>query len=107
MSYIKNKYKQSLYKIIMSLSIQKLGASHSVKNVFISIVNSGKVNIFEPIPKPNKIETFKLHSPKYQYSNKANYSIAEIPPPYCSVCNKFMTTNKCNSMIQPKSCPLL
>jgi hypothetical protein len=94
----------------MSLSIQKLSACHSAKNVLITIINSSKINkinIFEPIPIPNQNKNFQSFSPKYEYFNNANYSIAEIPPPYCSVCNKFMTTNQCSSMIQPKTCPLL
>ena len=91
----------------MALSIQKLSACHSVKNVLITMINSSKNNIFVPIPKPNQDKKYKLLSPKYQYYNNTNYSITEIPPPYCSVCNKFMTTNQCNSMIQPKNCPLL
>ena len=91
----------------MALSIQKLSASNSAKNVLITIINSSKINIFEPIPMPNQNKNLQLLSPKYEYLNNANYSITEIPPPYCSVCNKFMTTNQCSSMIQPKTCPLL
>ena len=91
----------------MALSIQKLSASNSAKNVLITIINSSKINIFEPIPMPNQNKNLQLISPKYEYLNNANYSITEIPPPYCSVCNKFMTTNKCSNMIQPKSCPFL
>ena len=92
----------------MALSIQKLSSSHSAKNVLITIINSSKINIFEPmIPKPNQDKNIQLLSPKYQYYNNPNNSITEIPPPYCSVCNKFMTTNQCSSMIQPKTCPLL
>ena len=95
----------------MALSIQKLSASNSAKNVLITIINSSNINIFEPIPMPipmpNQNKNFQSFSPKYEYLNNANYSITEIPPPYCSVCNKFMTTNQCSSMIQPKTCPLL
>jgi len=97
----------------MALSIQKLSASNSAKNALITIINSSNINIFEPIPMPiptptpNQNKNLQLLALKYEYFNNANYSITEIPPPYCSVCNQFMTTNQCNSMIQPKSCPLL
>ena len=90
----------------MSLSIQKLSASHSAKNVLITFINANNVNVFEPISKPTQDKNTDLLSSKYYLYNKRHYSIAEIPPPYCSVCNQFMTTTQCNRMIQPKSCPL-
>ena len=32
--------------------------------------------------------------------------LIQIPPPYCPVCNSFLTNPSCNKRIQPKSCPL-
>ena len=32
--------------------------------------------------------------------------LIQIPPPYCPVCNSFLTRPLCNKLIQPKSCPL-
>ena len=32
--------------------------------------------------------------------------LIQIPPPYCPVCNSFLTHPSCNKRIQPKSCPL-
>ena len=45
-----------------------------------------------------------IEIPKEKFINKV-YNIVEIPPPYCSVCNKFLTNFKCNNVIQPKNCP--
>ena len=86
----------------MALLIQKLSASNSAKNVLISFINSSKINIFEH----SQNDKPEWSPYKYQFYTQ-HYSITEIPPPYCSVCNKFMTTNQCNNIIQPKNCPLL
>ncbi len=34
------------------------------------------------------------------------YNIVEISPPYCPICNKFLTNFNCNNLIRPKNCPL-
>ena len=90
----------------MSLSIQKISSQHSVKNVLSTLINAGKSNIFQPIPEQTQDKNIERLSSKYHFYNEIRYSIIEIPPPYCSVCNKFMTNNECNNMIQSITCPL-
>lgn len=34
------------------------------------------------------------------------YNIVEISPPYCVICNKFLTNFTCDNLIRPKNCPL-
>ena len=43
----------------MALSIQKLSASNSAKNVLITIINSSNIKIFEPIPMPKQNKNLK------------------------------------------------
>tara|TARA_B100001769_G_C22112458_1_gene602290 strand:- start:2748 stop:3017 length:270 start_codon:yes stop_codon:yes gene_type:complete len=88
----------------MALTIPKLVTSNATKYSFIRSIKNQK--IAEIIP----------HKPQYQFPQPFNIqiksflneavSIIEIPPPYCTICNKFMTTNQCNSVIRPKNCPL-
>lgn len=33
-------------------------------------------------------------------------NIIEISPPYCPICNKFLTNLNCNNLIRPINCPL-
>ena len=64
----------------------------SLKNSISYVVNNSGV----------QVELIEI--PKEKFINKV-YNIVEIPPPYCSVCNKFLTNFKCNNVIQPKNCP--
>ena len=64
----------------------------SLKNSISYVVNNSGV----------QVELIEI--PKEKIINKV-YNIVEIPPPYCSVCNKFLTNFKCNNVIQPKNCP--
>ncbi len=91
----------------MAISLQKLTTSSATKNVFISFIKPKNVYIYEHIPNKNPYEYNNfLSPPQYQISKNISYSVTEIPPPYCNICKKFMTTNECNNMIQPKNCPL-
>ena len=64
----------------------------SLKNSISYVVNNSGV----------QVELIEI--PKEKYFSKV-YNIIEIPPPYCSVCNKFLTNFHCNNVIQPKNCP--
>lgn len=90
----------------MSLSIRKLSASHSAMNVLITFIEVKNINILEPISKSFKYKKIESLSNNYNNYNKIHCSIAEIPPPYCFVCNKYMTTSQCKNMNRLKSCPL-
>jgi hypothetical protein len=50
-----------------------------------------------PLPLPNPIEL--VLKPYIE-------ELIQIPPPYCPVCNSFLTNPFCNKMVQPRSCPL-
>ncbi len=64
----------------------------SLKNSISYVVNNSRVQV-------ELIEILK------EKKNSNVYNIIEIPPPYCSVCNKFLTNFNCTNVIQPKNCP--
>ena len=55
-----------------------------------------------PIPRPIPIETYIKNKP----SNSPYIEMVEIPPPYCNICHRFLTTTSCTEKIQPMLCPL-
>ena len=66
----------------------------------LSFVTFIKSSVSQPLyPKPKPPTTFNTYFME-------NYSVIEIPPPpYCSICNKYMTNSYCNSVIKPNECP--
>lgn len=81
----------------MALTFQKITSSNTAKNVFVTFIKS---SVSQPLyPKPKPPTTFNTYFME-------NYSVIEIqPPPYCSICNKYMTNSYCNSVIKPNECP--
>tara|TARA_B100000902_G_scaffold193778_1_gene185145 strand:- start:2920 stop:3135 length:216 start_codon:yes stop_codon:yes gene_type:complete len=50
-----------------------------------------------------EVELFEISKEKI-FTTVCN--MVEIPPPYCPICNKFLTNLTCNNLIRPKNCPL-
>jgi hypothetical protein len=67
----------------------------AVKKVVNIMRNNISTTIQLPIPSPVEI----VHKPSIE-------GLIQIPPPYCPVCNIFLTNLFCNIIIKPKSCPL-
>jgi hypothetical protein len=67
--------------------------SQALKKTIPRILNNAsvKVELIE-IPKEKIFRTI--------------YNIVEISPPYCPICNKFLTDFTCNNLIRPINCPL-
>ena len=61
-----------------------------------------KSSIPIPIPTPIPIETYFKNKP----SSSSYVEMVEIPPPYCTICHRFLTTPLCKEKIQPLLCPL-
>ena len=55
-----------------------------------------------PIPTPIPIETYFKDKP----SISPYAEMVEIPPPYCTICHRFLTTPSCKEKIRPLLCPL-
>lgn len=55
-----------------------------------------------PIPTPIPIETYFKNKP----SSSPYAEMVEIPPPYCTICHRFLTNPSCEEKIPPLLCPL-
>lgn len=79
----------------MALAFQKVTTSNTARNVFVTFVKPNLVQRLKPKP-PNTFQTYFMEE----------YSIVEIPPPpYCSICNKYITDTYCHSVMKPDYCP--
>tara|TARA_B100000767_G_C19241544_1_gene319398 strand:+ start:82 stop:357 length:276 start_codon:yes stop_codon:yes gene_type:complete len=89
----------------MALEFKKIATSNTAKNIFVTFVKPNMGILFNPIPKPKP-----KPKPESYYTYKTyfmeHYSIIEIPPPpYCNICNKYITHSYCQSVVKQNYCP--
>ena len=65
-----------------------------------------RFNLSSTIQLPRPIET-PIDKPIIEIVNKPYIlAVVQIPPPYCPICNSFLTQPFCNKMIKPILCPM-
>ncbi len=77
-----------------------MSAIRNALNIHVLRPTQAKLTFMSSIPIP--IETYFKNKP----SISPYVEMVEIPPPYCTICHRFLTTPSCKEKIQPLLCPL-